>query len=121
MLIFDTLSFLETYSSVIPHMGDVINALDHSKPYEESNGKYHVGEIDYIVSAHLSSESGFSGENFDNYILEITLEGEEIVSIEDSVFKLSPGRFLFYDGREKIKRGVMYSTPVAFKSVRFLL
>ena len=43
------------------------------------------------------------------------------VAFGDSVFKLSPGRFLVYSGDEEIKRGVMCSTPLVFKSVRFII
>ena len=125
MLIFDVLDQLETYSSVIPHMDDVISVMDHSKPYDDDIGEYKCrekGETKYKVSAHLSSEKGFPGETFPSHtVLEIVLEGEEMVSLNNSVFKLSPGRFLAYSGASEIKRGVMCSTPVAFKTVRFIL
>ena len=32
MVVFDVLDNLETYSSVIPHMDDVVYVMDHSKP-----------------------------------------------------------------------------------------
>ena len=125
MIIFDVLDMLETYSSVVPHMDDVIAVMDHSKPYDDDPGLYKCrekGETEYKVSVHLSSERGFPGENFPSKtVLEIVLEGEEMVALEDSVFKLSPGRFLCYSGDSAIKRGVMCSTPQAFKSVRFIL
>ena len=125
MIVFDVLDQLETYSSIIPHMDDVIAVMDHSKPYDDDPGVYKCrekGETEYRVSVHLSSEGGFPGENYPSHtVVEIVLEGEEMVSLEDSVFKLSPGRFLSYSGDAAIKRGVMCSTPVAFKSVRFIL
>ncbi len=122
MLIFDVLDKLENYASVIPNMDGVIFVMDHSKPYDDDVGEYEEKGVKYIVSAHLSVEGGFYGENrAGNGILEICLEGEEIVSVSDSVFKLSPGRFLYYEGDEKIKRGIASSLPVAFKTVRFIL
>lgn len=125
MVIFDILDELETYSSVIPHMDDIVSVMDHAKPYEDSVGEYKCrekGETYYKVSAHLSSESGFPGEAFPGKrVVEICLEGEEMVAVDGGVFKLSPGRFLFYSGDEAIKRGVMITTPVAFKSVRFIV
>ena len=52
MLIFDVLDQLETYSSVIPHMDDVISVMDHSKPYDDDIGEYKCrekGETKYKV------------------------------------------------------------------------
>ena len=125
MVIFDVLDQLETYSSVIPHMDDVVYVMDHSKPYDDDPGLYKCrekGDTQYKVSAHLSSQGGFPGEKFPGKtVLEICLEGEEMVALEGSVFKLAPGRFLSYCGDDDVKRGVMISTPVAFRSVRFIL
>ncbi len=125
MLLFDILDKLENYTSVIPHMDRVIDIMDHSKPYDDDVGEYSAGgdgSVKYIVSAHLSSVSGFEGERREGkLILEIVLEGDEIVSVDGSVFRLSPGVFLVYDGGAKIKRGIASSLPVAFKTVRFVL
>ena len=52
MLVFDVLDQLETYSSVIPHMDDVIAVMDHSKPYDDDIGEYKCrekGETKYKV------------------------------------------------------------------------
>ena len=125
MLVFDVLDQLETYAPIIPHMDDVINVMDHSKPYDDDPGEYKCrekGDTTYKVSVHLSSEKGFPGDNFPSHtVVEIVLEGEEMVSLDGSVFKLSPGRFLAYSGDSEIKRGIMWSTPIAFKSVRVIL
>ncbi len=125
MLIYDVLDKLENYSSVVPHMERVIDVMDHSKPYEDDCGEYSCsndGTVKYLVTAHLSSSGGFWGENFlDRTILEIVLEGDEIVSIDGSVFRLTEGRFLVYDGKATIKRGIASSLPIAFKTVRFIL
>ena len=125
MLIFDLLDKLENYSSVIPDMDSIISVMDHSRPYDEGPGEYPLtkdGKKKYYVSAHLSSEGGFTGDNWDGHlVMEICLEGDEIVSVDGSVFRLAPGRFLVYDGGSKIKRGIASSLPVAFKTVRFVL
>ncbi|MBQ0071057.1 MAG: hypothetical protein KBS81_04260 [Spirochaetales bacterium] len=125
MLIFDTLDELESYSSIVPHMNDVITVMDHGTPYDDGPGIYDCSSRSknkYVVSAHLSSETGFKGENYPEHkVLEVCLEGEEMVSVDGSVFKMSQGRFLVYEGDATIKRGIMFSTPVAFKTVRFIL
>ncbi len=125
MLLYDILDKLENYASIIPHMDRVIDIMDHSKPYDDDVGEYSAGgdgSVKYIVSAHLSSSSGFEGERREGkHILEIVLEGDEIVSVDGSVFRMSPGVFLVYDGEAKIKRGISSSLPVAFKTVRFVL
>ncbi len=125
MLLYDVLDKLENYTSVIPHMDRVIDIMDHSKPYDDDIGEYSAGgdgSVTYYVSAHLSSPGGFPGERREGHlILEICLEGDEIVSVDGSVFRLSPGVFLVYDGGSEIKRGIASSLPVAFKTVRFFL
>ena len=83
MLVFDVLDQLETYAPIIPHMDDVINVMDHSKPYDDDPGEYKCrekGDTTYKVSVHLSSEKGFPGDNFPSHtVVEIVLEGEEMV------------------------------------------
>ncbi len=125
MILYDILDKLENYSSVIPHMDRVIDIMDHSKPYDDDIGEYSAGgdgSVKYTVSAHLSCTEGFPGERREGrLILEICLYGDEIVSVDGSVFRLSPGVFLVYDGGAEIKRGIASSLPVAFKTVRFFL
>lgn len=125
MLLYDVLDKLENYTSVIPHMDRVIDIMDHSKPYDDDPGEYSAGgdgSVKYYVSVHLSCPEGFPGEKREGHlILEICLEGDEIVSVDGSVFRLSPGVFLVYDGGSEIKRGIASSLPVAFKTVRFFL
>ena len=124
MIIFDTLDDLESYKLTYDFFDAVIEVMDHSTPYEENPGEYPNPGKDrgvHIVDAHLSSDSGFfEGRKDGKNIVEICLEGEYMVNIEGSVFRLSPGRFLAYSGESEIKRGIMYSLPVAFKSVRFV-
>ena len=124
-MIFDTLDYLEAYKPVVNHMQTIIDILDRSLPYEEDVGR-HVSSEDkdlvYIIDSHLSSSKGFEAElNEGKDVMEIVLEGEEIVSVSGSVVRLSPGRFLIYSGDEKARRGIAESLPVAFKAVRFLI
>lgn len=124
MLIFDTLSELESYQSIIPYFSRVIDILDHSTPYDNPPGVYKLGEDEreYIVDTYLSSANGFIAPKYEKrLVLEICLEGDEIVAVGESVFKLIEGRFLLYSGSEEVKRGVAYSAPKAFKAVRFIL
>lgn len=123
MIIFDTLIKLENYSRIIPHMSSIINTMDHSKPYDDEVGEYIIDDdTKYIVSAHLSSPGGFfSEEQKGRLVLEICLEGDELVNVDGSVFHLSPGTFLLYQGESVVKRGLSYLDTVAFKTVRFIL
>lgn len=124
MIIFDTLDELESYKNAFDFINTIIEVMDHSTPYEEGPGEYEnpgEGKGVHIVEAHLTSSSGFSSPKLEGKVVcEITLEGEEIVNIDGSVFRLSPGRFLIYSGDSDIKRAIMYSLPTAFKCVRFI-
>lgn len=125
MIIFDVLDKLENYSALIPHMDRVIDIMDHSKPYDDDPGEYDAskkGDVKYVVSVERSTERGreITSEE-DKLVLEIVLEGEELVSVSGSVFSLSPGRFLVYESTQKIKRGIAVSLPCNFKAVRFFL
>lgn len=124
MIIFDTLDELESYKLAFDSINTVIEVMDHSTPYEEAPGEYpNPGKEKgvHIVDAHLSSATGFASPKMEGKrIVHICLEGEEMVNIEGSVFRLSPGRFLIYEGSFDVKRAIMYSLPSAFKSVRFV-
>ena len=123
MIVFDTLDELESYKGVLPELNTVIEVMDHSTPYDESAGEYKNPKDRgvHVIEAFLTSDKGFfsSAESGKLYV-EICLEGEEIVNIDGSVFKLSPGRFLAYRDIKEIKRGMMFSLPIATKSVRFI-
>ena len=124
MLVFDTLDELESYEKIIPGFLSVIDVLDHSRPYDEGPGEYSTCGKDgkkYIIDTFVSSSAGFTAPKTEGMVLEICLEGEEIISTDGSVFRMAPGRFLIYEGKMDVKRGVMYSTPQAFKAVRFFL
>jgi len=124
MLLFDTLDELESYQKLIPGFNQIIDTLDHSRPYDEGPGDYSTKEKDgirYTVDTYLSSLNGFASPKSEGLVLEICLEGEELLSADGSVFKLSPGRFVIYEGSMDVKRGIMYSSPIAFKAVRFFI
>ena len=124
MIIFDTLDELESYKGAISDLNTVIEVMDHSTPYDESAGEYRNPKKDsgvHIVEAFLTSDKGFvSLCEEEKLYVEICLEGEELVNIDGSVFKLSTGRFLAYKGIKEIKRGMMFSLPIATKTVRFI-
>lgn len=124
MIVFDTLDELESYKGAFSCIDTVIEVMDHSTPYDETQGEYPNPGKDkgvHIIDTFLTSQNGFMTTLDSNKTyLEICLEGEEIVSIDSSVFKLSPGRFLLYSGYESVKRGLMYSLPIATKCVRFV-
>lgn len=124
MIIFDTLDELESYKGVIKEIATVIDVMDHSTPYEENVGTYDNPGKDkgiHVVDTFLTSAGGFADYAEDEKVyVEICLEGEEIVSIDGSVYRLSPGRFISYNRVKTIKRGIMYSLPVATKCVRFI-
>ncbi len=125
MIIFDVLDKLENYAPVIPHMDRVIDIMDHSKPYNDDAGEYSAskdGEVKYLVSVEVSTQRGtYAQKRQGKTVLEIVLEGEEIVSLSGSPFCLSPGLFLTYDGDDDVKRGIAKNLPSPFKAVRFFL
>ena len=124
MIVFDTLSYLESYQGAFPEIGTIISVMDRSLPYDQLPGRYDTpekSEVRYIIDECLSSDKGFDSPGFEGKrVMEIVLEGEEIVSVSDSVFRLMEGRFLIYSGDEKVRRGMMFSLPVHFKAVRFI-
>lgn len=125
MLIFDILDKLENYSKIIPHMDSVIDIMDHSKPYDDAPGEYDgdkKGDVKYVVSVERSTERGREAVKREGkLVLEIVLEGEELLSVSGSVFSLAPGRFLVYESEKETKRGIAVNLPSTFKAVRFYL
>ncbi len=123
MIVFDTLDELESYKLAIVDINTVIDVMDHSTPYDEKVGEYENPKKNgiHIIEAFLTSDNGFETKTEAGKLyVEICLEGEEIVNVDGSVFKLSPGRFIAYKDKENVKRGVMFSLPVATKTVRFV-
>ena len=124
MIVYDTLSYLESYTGPFPAINTIISVMDRSLPYDQLTGRYDTPEesdVKYIIDEALSSDKGFeSGLYEGKRVMEIVLEGEEVVSAASSVFRLSEGSFLIYSGDEAVKRGIMYALPVHFKAVRFI-
>ncbi len=124
MIVYDTLSELESYLGPFPEISVIISVLDRSLPYQEGPGRYETPEksdVIYFVDEFLTSASGFAPEIFPGKrIMEIVLDGAEIVSVSGSVFRLGEGVFLIYEGDESIKRGLAWTVPESAKCVRFV-
>ena len=123
MIVFDTLSQLESYEGVFPEIRTIIDVMDRSLPYEEGDGKHKTPEesnVSYIIDTFLTSSKGFESDLEDCSVMEIVLEGDEIVAIDGSVFRMQPGRFLLYSASRSVKRGLSYSLPEHTKAVRFI-
>lgn len=123
-MIFDTLSQLESYAGVFPQISTIIDVMDRSLPYEQGDGKYDTPEksdVSYVLDSFLSSDKGFEAEEYPGKkIMEIVLEGDEIISLEGSVFRMQPGRFLVYNGDAGVRRGLAYALPEHTRAVRFV-
>ena len=124
MIVFDTLSELESYEGVFSEIRTIIDVMDRSLPYDQGAGRYDTPEksdVSYIIDEFLTSQRGFPAETHDgNLVMEIVLEGEELISVSGSVFRMETGRFLIYSGSDKVQRALMYSLPVHTKAVRFI-
>ena len=123
MMVFDTLSELESYEGAFSEIRTIIDVMDRSLPYDQGAGRYKTPEestVSYIIETFLTSSKGFEAEKDGGRVMEIVLEGDEMVSIDGSVFRLQPGRFLLYDPSENIRRGLSYALPEHTKTVRFV-
>lgn len=124
MMVFDTLAELESYEGAFPAIRTIIDVMDRSLPYEEGAGTYTPPEnssVSYIIDDFLSSSKGFVAEiHQGRTVMEIVLEGDEIIQVEGSVFRMQPGRFLIYSGSSPVKRGLSYTLPAPVKAVRFV-
>ena len=124
MIVYDTLSELESYLGPFPAISVIISVMDRSLPYDQEAGRYDTPEksdVRYVIDDFLSSRDGFRPEVFGgNLVMEIALSGEELVSVAGSVFRLGEGSFLIYEGDADVKRGMLWSAPEAVKTVRFI-
>ena len=124
MTVYDTLSELESYQGAFPQIATIITVMDRSLPYDQGKGSYDTPEksdVRYIIDEFISSQNGFHPELLDgSLVMEIALSGDEIVSVDGSVFRLGEGSFLIYEGGADVKRGVMWSIPGPVKAVRFI-
>ena len=89
MTVFDILSQMEAYAQAFPAMNTIISVMDRSLPYEAASGSYNTPEksdVRYLVDEFLTSERGFSSvDTAGKTVLEIALDGDEIVSVDGSV------------------------------------
>ncbi len=124
MIVYDTLSELESYLGPFPEIGVIISVLDRSLPYQEGPGRYDTPEksdVVYLIDEFLTSSSGFSPEIFSGKrVMEVVLDGDEIISVAGSVFRMGEGTFLIYKGDAETKRGMCWSVPSHAKAVRFI-
>lgn len=124
MIVYDTLSELESYLGPFPEIGVIISVLDRSLPYQEGPGRYDTPEksdVVYHIDEFLTSSSGFSPEIFSGKrVMEVVLDGDEIISVAGSVFRMGEGTFLIYEGDAETKRGMCWSVPSHAKAVRFI-
>ena len=54
MIVFDTLSELESYEGVFPAIRTIIGVMDRSLPYEQGDGRYDTPEksdVRYIIDS----------------------------------------------------------------------
>ena len=124
MTVYDTLSELESYQGAFPQIATIITVMDRSLPYDQEKGRYDTPEksdVRYIIDEFISSEGGFLPELLEgSRIMEIVLSGDEIISVDGSVFRMGEGNFLIYEGNADVKRGLSWSTPGPVKAVRFI-
>ena len=124
MIIFDTLSELESYLPALKNLINVITLLDRSIPYRDKAGVYSCPEnkdVTYTVETALTSSKGIEFTvPKDKVAVLRTLEGEQIVSTLDheKVFILSEGRFLALS-EGSYRRCVSVNLPVEIKDVTF--
>lgn len=126
MVIFDNLDHLEDYLTIIPDLSKVIDTLDRSEPYDKEKGVYEVEGTHgkkYVIEVLLTSKSGKEEHLENEKIIEIALEGSELVSISNDLFFLTPGFFAYYETKkgEKLVRGISKNEDNALKVVRFFL
>ncbi len=126
MIIFDTLSELESYVPALKDLVHVITLLDRSIPYRDKPGTYSCPEknsVTYVVDSFMTGQKGheFSVEKGKVAVL-VTLEGEQIVSLDDGgkVFIMAEGRFIALS-EGTYRKGISTSLPSAVKDVVFTL
>ena len=103
---------LESYQGAFPEIATIIGVMDRSLPYDQNPGHYDTPEksdVKYIIDENLSSDKGFEAEHHPGMkVMEIVLEGDEIVSVSGSVFRMESGRFLIYSGSDDVKKHPHY-------------
>lgn len=124
MIVFDTLSELESYEGVFPSIRTIIDVMDRSLPYEQGDGEYDTPEkssVRYVIDSFLTSDKGFEAVKVPGkHVMEIVLEGDEMISLSGSVLRMQTGRFAIYPGDADLRRGLSYALPEHTRTVRFL-
>ena len=116
MIVFDTLSELESYENAFHELRNVIEIMDRSLPYRQAEGAYECPEnsnVTYTVEKVLTGDKGVplkvpSGKK----AVVITMEGEMVASSlsSDRVFILTEGRFLLA-GEGEYRVGLLANLP----------
>jgi len=126
LIIFDTLSELESYVPALKDLSHVISLLDRSLPYREEPGVHYCPEkrsISYLVDSFMTSTEGYEFTVPENsFAVLVTLDGEQLVSTRenDKVFIMAEGRFLVLS-EGVYRKGICSSLPSEVKDAVFSL
>ncbi|MGN0907348.1 MAG: hypothetical protein ACI4NM_09375 [Bullifex sp.] len=125
MIVFDTLSELESYENAFHELRNVIEIMDRSLPYRQAEGSYECPEnsnVTYTVEKVVTGDKGVplkvpAGKK----AVIITLEGEMVASSlsSDRVFILTEGRFLLA-GEGEYRVGLSTNLPTEIKYCVFM-
>lgn len=125
MIVFDTLSELESYENSFHELRNVIEIMDRSLPYNQGEGSYVCPEnkaVTYDVEMVMTGDKGVllkvpSGKK----AVVITLEGEMVAATlsSDRVFILSEGRFLLV-GEGEYRVALSTNLPTEIKYTVFM-
>ena len=124
-MLIDLLDRLEWYRDTHPSWQRVIDILDRSLPYDDSDGEHFVDSVRYQVAAYRTTEEGSEAVAKENCLL-VLLEGEELFSISEGkgVFLstvFTEGRFIYLRKQERYKSGQTYSQENIVRRVMFFL
>lgn len=124
-MLFDVLDKLEWYQKLYPSIGTVIDIMDRSLPYDDSDGSHCVDGIDYKVETYVTkSDAPIQAAPFDCML--IILEGEEVIALEEGgnpsvVAMATVGRFVLFSKGEQYKSALQNGSPCKVKKVVFNL
>ncbi len=125
MIVFDTLSELESYENAFHRIRNIIEVMDRSLPYRQGEGEYACpenSEVTYRVEKVMTGDRGvvLRVPEKKNAMI-ITLEGEMVASTlsSDRVFILTEGRFLMV-GEGEYRVALATNLPIEIKYVVFM-
>ena len=90
MIVFDTLSQLESYQGAFPEIGTIIGVMDRSLPYDQGPGRYDTPEessVRYIIDEGLTSDKGFIAEPFSGMKIAMSIHLEAKTAYLATVLK----------------------------------